>query len=148
MNLTFRTAGANDLHWINERYREVAFLPSKGSDLVVVATVDGEDAAVGRLVPIEDDVAELGGILVFEAYRGRGIAPRLIGELISRSKVTRLYCIPFTKLNSLYAGCGFAVQDVEAGSVPGEIREKYDWCRREYAEPVTLMAKRVLSSEC
>ena len=140
MNL--RLANADDAHWINERYASVHFLPSNLSrDLMVVAEIDGAPAGIGRLVPAGEHACELGGMLVFEEFRGRGIARAIIEELLRHANGRAVYCIPFAELEPIYAGAGF-VRITPDDTLPTHIREKLDWCAREIERPVILMELR------
>ena len=99
-----RLANSDDAAWINERYASVGFLPSNLSrDLMVVAEVDGVPAGIGRLVPAGEEACELGGMLVFEEFRGRGIARAIIEELLRHTNGRDVYCIPFAELEPIYA---------------------------------------------
>jgi GNAT superfamily N-acetyltransferase len=133
--MRFRRADASDT-WINDRYAAVQFLPSDLTRDLVLIAYEGDDAAgVGRLVPIDAQSCELGGMLVFEAFRGRGVAKALIDELLRHAEGREVYCLPFAELESLYASAGFARTD----AAPAEVLEKWEWCRRTYPNDVLLM---------
>jgi GNAT superfamily N-acetyltransferase len=126
-----RVATPQDAQWINERYAEVRFLPSDlATDIVVNAEVDDERAGLGRLVG-----SELGGILVLERFRGRGISRAIIDELLKHAGGRTVYCIPFAELESLYASAGFT----RTNEAPPAVLEKFAWCQRTYDKPVLLM---------
>jgi GNAT superfamily N-acetyltransferase len=140
MNL--RLANTDDAQWINERYASVHFQPSNLSrDLMVVAEIDGAAAGIGRLVPAGEHACELGGMLVFEEFRGRGMARAIIEELLRHANGRAVYCIPFAELEPIYAGAGF-VRIIPDEELPAYIREKLDWCAREIDRPVILMVIR------
>jgi GNAT superfamily N-acetyltransferase len=136
------------LDWVNKRYREVDFLPSDAADIVVLARVDGEPAGLGRLSIAGDEFgaepgaefAELGGMYVFDAYRGAGVSRPIIDQLIRAAGPRRLYCLPFAELHGLYSGFGFRTLERPDG-VPAKVAEKYRWCNRFYAKPVLLMLR-------
>jgi GNAT superfamily N-acetyltransferase len=130
-----------ELAWANERYAEIDFAPSKESDFVAVAEVDGAKAGLGRLVPMGPGIAELGGMYVLPAYRGKSIARAIVEYLLAHaSRCERLYCIPFAHLERFYTSCGFA--PVGPGdAVPEAVRGKLDWCHTRYPEPVRLLVK-------
>lgn len=134
MNL--RVATPAEAQWVNERYAEVRFVPSDVTrEAVIVAEIDGVPAGLGRLVPVDDGSCELGGMLVFESFRGRGVARALIDELLRHANGRDVYCIPFADLETLYASAGFARTE----DAPQSVREKFEWCMRTYDRPVLLM---------
>lgn len=135
-----RTATPNETHWINQQYASVGFLPSDlAHETVVIAELDGERAGLGRLVPAGENAAELGGMLVLDGFRGRGVARAIVDELIRRAGSAEIYCIPFADLEALYGAAGFQRVDVEGA--PPKVREKYEWCVREYGRDVALMKR-------
>ena len=134
MNL--RVALPHEADWINARYAAVQFMPSDLTrELVVVAEIDGVAAGLGRLVPY-GEVYELGGMLVFEEFRGRGVARAIIDELLRRAD-RDVYCIPFADLTALYESAGFVRANED--DAPIAIREKLAWCRQTYDRAVTLL---------
>jgi GNAT superfamily N-acetyltransferase len=136
--MTLRTATPDDEAWINERYARVHFIPSDFSrETVVVAELDGAPAGMGRLVPAGAGAFELGGMYVFDEHRGRGIARKIVDELIRIAGNHDVYCIPFADLTALYASAGFAPAD--PANATSHVREKLDWCRREHERPVVLL---------
>ena len=134
--ITLRTARPDEAGWINERYVAVRFLPSDLSrEIVIVAEIDGTPAGLGRLVPVDDSSCELGGMLVFEEFRGRGVARAIVDELLRHAAGRAVYCLPFAELTELYAAAGFVATE----DAPGAVLEKLAWCRRTYEQPVALM---------
>jgi N-acetylglutamate synthase-like GNAT family acetyltransferase len=142
MQITLRTASPGELAWINERYRSVDFRLSGADDFQAVAEVDGELAGLGRIVPTEGRVGELGGMLVFDGYRGTGLSKAIIAFLAETKHFDFLYCLPFANLEKLYASFGFRRIDVGPG-VPAKVLEKYHWCAAFYTEPVLLMGRQL-----
>ena len=138
MRVTMRTPSPGELAWINARYREIDFLPCAPQDAVVVAEVDGKPAALGRIVAIAGRVGELGGMVVFDEFRGAGLAKAIIARLLDTRKYDHLYCLPFGKLEALYASFGFR-RVTDLAGVPAKVREKFQWCASFYPEPVLLM---------
>jgi GNAT superfamily N-acetyltransferase len=138
--MRLRTAIAADADWINERYASVHFQPSDLSrELLIVAELDdGTPTGIGRLVPAGPGACELGGMLVFEEYRGRGIARLIIDELLRHAAGRTVYCIPFADLEPIYAAAGFTRRSRD-GALPEYVREKLDWCDREVGRVVILM---------
>jgi GNAT superfamily N-acetyltransferase len=137
--VNLRTANSDDERWINVRYASVHFLPSDFTrDLVIVAEIDGDPAGIGRLVPAGEHACELGGMLVFEEFRGRGIARAIIDKLLRGANRRTVYCIPFAELEPIYAGAGF-IRVTPDDTLPPYISEKLEWCEREINRPVILM---------
>lgn len=142
MRPALRRATPADESWINAAYDDVHFLRSDFTrDLTVVAEIDGERAGIGRLVPLSGDAYELGGILVFEQFRGRGLALAIVDELLRHANGRTVYCVPFSDLEPIYAKAGFVLCE-DDGALPEKLHEKLDWCRREIARPVSLMVLR------
>jgi N-acetylglutamate synthase-like GNAT family acetyltransferase len=138
VNITLRSALSSELAWINERYRAIDFLESGASDFIAVAEIDGKVAGLGRIVPIERRVGELGGMVVFDEFRGAGVAKKIIGFLAETKDFDQLYCLPFSKLEALYASFGFR-RVADLSGVPAQALKKYNWCVEYYPEPVLLM---------
>ncbi len=137
--MRLRRATAEDAAWINAAYDRVHFRHSDLSrDFVVIADVSGAHAGVGRLVPAGEDACELGGMLVFDEFRGRGIARAIIDELLRHASGRRVYCIPFADLEPIYAKAGFARIEADA-TLPEYVRKKLEWCEREMGREVVLM---------
>lgn len=137
---SIRLAQAADLAWINARYAEIDFVPSDANDLVVIASVDGVAAGQGRVVPVGPRAGELGGMLVYDAFKGRGLARDIIASLCALPGFDVLYCLPFAELEGLYASMGFAQTPDDAG-VPQHVAQKYRWCNEHYDKPVLLMKR-------
>lgn len=132
--------GTVDLPWANARYAEIDFQPSGPRDLVAVARVDGERAGLGRLVPVDAQAGELGGIYVLPPFRGRQVARAVVSFLLAQSPYRRLYCLPFAHLESFYRGFGFAPPAAQ-DALPPAVAEKLAWCARRYADPVRLLVR-------
>jgi GNAT superfamily N-acetyltransferase len=133
-----RLARREESGWINERYASVRFVPSDlERETVVVAEIDDVPAGLGRLVPVGQDAYELGGMLVFEEFRGRGVARAIIDELLRHAGNRDVYCIPFAELEPLYAAAGF----VRCADASPPVREKFEWCKTAYDQSVLLMKR-------
>jgi hypothetical protein len=127
-----------ELGWVNERYAEIGFASSTGSDFVVVAELDGMKAGVGRVVPVDAGAGELGGIHVLPKFRRHGVARAIVAHLIDHSPCGRLFCIPFAHLEHFYAGFGF-VPVTPNTVVPQAIAGRRRWCEERYRETGRLM---------
>jgi N-acetylglutamate synthase-like GNAT family acetyltransferase len=145
MNIAIRAALPTELDWINARYREIEFVQSGAEDFGVVAEVDGRPAGIGRIVPVAERIGELGGMYVFDEFRGTGLSKRIIGVLAATPDFDFLYCLPFAGLESLYEGFGFRRISDMAG-VPGPVLKKFQWCAQFYPEPVLLMGRQLRPS--
>lgn len=136
--IEIRAARADEANWVNERYAAVRFIPSDlANETVLIAELDGTPAGLGRLVPVDERSCELGGMLVFEGFRGRGVARALIDALVARAGGRTIYCIPFAELEPLYAAAGFERSE----NAPTAVKEKFEWCQRTYDKPVLLMRR-------
>ncbi|MES2149471.1 MAG: GNAT family N-acetyltransferase [Pseudomonadota bacterium] len=136
MNASVRKLNDDELEWANQRYAEVDFVASTAHDYMAVAEIEGEAAGIGRVTPSR----ELGGMLVFPAFRGAGVAKALIGHLIEHAGGAPLYCVPFIELRALYESAGFVVRE-PSPSMPVEVLRKYEWCGGHYPKAVLLMAR-------
>jgi GNAT superfamily N-acetyltransferase len=134
--MKLRRAEPDEATWINERYAAVRFIPSDLTrETVIVAEIGGAPAGLGRLVPIDAESCELGGMLVFDDYRGRGVARAIIDELLRHAEGRKVYCLPFAELEGLYRSAGFE----RAENAPAAMMEKLDWCRVTYEREVLLL---------
>ncbi|MEW6736933.1 MAG: GNAT family N-acetyltransferase [Acidobacteriota bacterium] len=140
MNIRVRKAEADEITWINSCYDTVEFLHSDlGNEVVAIAEVDNQRAGLGRLVKVGDDIFELGGMLVFEQYRGLGLSKKIIEFLIKQATCYKaIYCIPFEHLDKLYYSMGFNNCN-NFTSVPEKVIDKYNWCKSHYPHNVLLL---------
>lgn len=137
---SIRPAHADELAWVNARYADIDFVPSPPTDLVMIASAGGVPAGLGRVVPLAPGIGELGGMLVFDEFQGRGLAKAIIASLCALPGFSALYCLPFAELETLYAAMGFA-QVPDDGTVPPHVSQKYKWCNQHYGKPVLLMRR-------
>ncbi len=153
MQVSVRQSRADELAWANARYAEIDFLASEAGDYLAVAEADGVPAGLGRVVRLGDDVGELGGMLVFDGFRGGGVAGAIIAHLLNHAGLRRLYCLPFASLRPLYEKAGFTLDtnadagaDADAVPIPEQIRRKHAWCNSRYLEPVLLMYRQAVNT--
>jgi hypothetical protein len=139
-SFSLRLARADELAWVNARYADIDFVPSPPSDLVMIASCGGEHAGLGRVVPLAPGIGELGGMLVFEQFQGRGLARAIIAGLCALPGFHTLYCLPFAELEAMYAGMGFA-RAADDDAVPAAVSKKFRWCNQHYGKPVLLMRR-------
>ena len=138
--VTVRELSEPELEWANACYAAIDFVPSSPHDFIAIAEVDGEKAGLGRIVPIEPDVGELGGMFVFPHYRGQAVARSIVDFLMKRSTRSRLYCIPFKHLEPFYRSCGFAPAP-DRDVFPAAVAAKLAWCERQYPDPVCVLCR-------
>ena len=140
--MLLRTARPDETGWINEQYAKVRFIPSDpANETIVIAELDGLRAGLGRLVDAGQGAYELGGMFVFDQFRGRGVARAIVDELIRRAEGRTVYCIPFADLEPIYAGEGFTTIE-PSPDLPERVREKLAWCAETIDRPVILMVLR------
>lgn len=138
--IELRWSRAEDLGWANQCYASIGFALSTRDDLIAVAEADGRRVGLGRIVPISNDVGELGGMYVIPDYRGHSVARHLVSFLLERSGHRQLFCIPFLHLEPFYAEFGFERAAAEL-EVPAPIAQKLEWCARQYPNPVVLLVR-------
>ncbi len=136
-----RLATPDDRPWIDARYDEVGFVRSEWERVLqVVAELDGQRAGTGRIVRVGVGDAELGGMFVVSAARGRGVAGALVEALLARrDPAVRLFCLPFAHLSDFYGRFGFAPA---VGDVPLAVAEKHRWCNATYPHETLLLELR------
>ncbi|MCB1051419.1 MAG: GNAT family N-acetyltransferase [Acidobacteria bacterium] len=138
--ITIQRAQPDELEWVNARYQEVQFMPSQSEDWIVIARVDGLPAGLGRIVPINSAVGELGGMVVLPEFQGLGLANAIIQSLLEHSPFSTLYCLPFVELRDLYGKFGFKTPQ-HMDQIPNSVREKHAWCNQTYAKSVLLLER-------
>lgn len=138
--LRIRAANRSEIEWINKCYDEVEFVHSIfDKEIIAIAEFNNQNAGIGRLVRIHSDSLELGGMYVFDAFRGNGIARKIVEFLLQHVQPTQMvYCIPFEHLVPFYKQCGFA-SCANPEQAPKELLEKYQWCKEKYAQPTSLL---------
>jgi len=138
--IRIRRSRRDELEWVNGCYAAVGFAPSDAvRDIILLAEVGGQRAAMGRLVAIEENVMELGNIYVLEPFRRYGVARQLVEHLIELAGEARLYCIPFTHLSRFYEASGFVPVKSSDSTPPKSVVEKVKWCNDHYTGGVTLL---------
>ncbi len=138
--IQIRAAQKKDIEWINQCYTDVDFVPSIfEKEIIGIAEYEGERAGIGRLVTIDNHNAELGGMYVFESFRGKGVARELVKFLLKYAHLFQtVYCIPFEHLSSFYMEFGFAVC-ANLEKAPSEVVTKYQWCKSHYPQATLLL---------
>jgi predicted GNAT family N-acyltransferase len=138
--VSIRRAKKSEMEWINESYDAVQFLHSNfEKEVIALAEITNQKAGLGRLVNINEKNKELGGIYVFEAFRGRGIARKIVQFLLAQSSPGQtIYCIPFEHLVPFYQEFGFECC-TNFDQVPAEILNKQCWCKEKYPQSTALL---------
>lgn len=68
-----RAAERQEVEWINNCYDQVEFIHSHfENEIIAIAEFNGEKAGLGRLVKVDENNLELGGMYVFESFREKG----------------------------------------------------------------------------
>lgn len=138
--LKIRTAERDEMTWVNNCYDKVNFIHSQfENEIIAIAEFNGEKAGLGRLVKVDDENLELGGMYVFESFRGKGVAREIVNFLLAHVKPFQtVYCIPFEHLLHFYKQCGFT-NCSNFRPVPKKILDKYHWCQKKYTHPTALL---------
>ena len=138
--LRIRTAKRSEIEWVNKCYDEVEFVHSSfDKEIIAIAEFNNQNAGIGRLVRINSDSLELGGMYVFDVFRGNGIARKIVEFLLQHVQPTQMvYCIPFEHLVPFYKQCGFA-PCTNLEQAPKDLLEKYQWCKEKYTQPTSLL---------
>ncbi|HDR7518037.1 GNAT family N-acetyltransferase [Bacillus mobilis] len=140
--MSIQLATSNDLEWINNQYKSIGFVPSDlKCDIVAIVTYDNSYAGVGRLVQIDEDTIEMGGIFILPKFRGLQLAGELVSFLVETAKklqVQHVYCLPFEELQNFYKKYGYTEVDTTKEVVHPIILKKYNWCLDHYDKHVLL----------
>lgn len=143
--ITVKQAEINEINWINTKYNEVDFVKSNyENEYIVIAKVENENAGLGRLVKIDEDNIELGGIYAFPNFRGLGVAENIVRNLCEKNpfSASTIWCLPFENLLNFYSKFGF--ENCENIKAPEEVTKKLEWCNSEnkYGKKVLLLCKK------
>jgi len=138
--IQLRLLRPDEMAWANACYAEVGFRPSSADQLLIVAELDGERAGIGRLAPVAEGEAELSGMYTVPEFRGRGVADRVVTELLRRSDHQLLYCIPLTHLEPFYRRFGFVPINPQR-EVPNQLASKLNACNREFNPAIRLFTR-------
>ncbi|MDM5433740.1 GNAT family N-acetyltransferase [Bacillus hominis] len=140
--MSFQLATSKDLEWINIQYESIGFVQSDLTrDKVAIITYNNEYAGIGRLVQIDEDTIELGGIFILPHFRGLQLAGELVSFLVQTAKklhIQNVYCLPFEELENFYKKYGFTEVDTTQEVVHPIILKKYNWCLETYDKHVLL----------
>lgn len=143
--VTVRQAEIHEINWINAKYSEVDFVKSNfENEYILIAKVGNENAGLGRLVKIDEDNIELGGIYAFPNFRGIGVAENIVRNLCKKNPfgASTIWCLPFENLLNFYSKFGF--ENCDNIKAPKELTKKQEWCNSEnkYRKKVLLLCKK------
>ncbi|MGE7863453.1 GNAT family N-acetyltransferase [Bacillus mobilis] len=140
--MSIQLATSNDLEWINKQYESIGFVRSDfNREKVAIMTYNNEYAGVGRLVQIDEDTIEMGGIFILPQFRGLQLAGEIVSFLVETAKklqVQHVYCLPFAELEDFYKKYGYTEVDTTKEAVHPIILKKYNWCLDHYDKHVLL----------
>lgn len=144
--MAIQLATASDLEWVNIQYQKIDFVPSSlGNEIIAIVTYKDEFAGVGRIVYLNDDEVEIGGIYILDEFRGLSLANELVGYLVEVAKKKNfkaVYCLPFENLKNFYHKFGFNEFEYETSQVNDKVLKKYQWCLENYDKKVLLLKLR------
>ena len=141
--IAIKKAQKSDLYWINSMYKEVDFVASNfDNEYIVIALVNNQNAGLGRLVYIDNQNIELGGIYVFENFRGLKIADLIVSTLLKENPFqnTTIWCLPFENLLAFYQKFDF--KENSENNPPEKVLHKLNWCTHTYNKKTLLLSKK------
>jgi N-acetylglutamate synthase-like GNAT family acetyltransferase len=142
MTLTLRLANHHDSDWINHCYEQAQFSASNiAEEILVIADINGSNAGLGRLIPLDEQSWELGGMYVLPEFREQGIAGAIVEKLLEQVPADTIYCIPFIYLLDFYMRFGFIDCDPASANLPLKLIEKFSFCAQSYQQKVALLIK-------
>ncbi|MDP4097912.1 GNAT family N-acetyltransferase [Paenibacillus sp. P96] len=131
-----KLATEKEIHWVNEQYQYIGFVPSSlDNEKVAIVTHDEKPAGVGRIVYLNEEEAEIGGIYILNEFRGLSLAYELVDYLVQETQLDHLkkvYCLPFEELKDFYQKFGFRECDMELEQINSKVLSKYQWCLQNY----------------
>lgn len=139
--MIIRQATTAEIPWINARYDELEFVHSDfDNEFIAIVDTDTGKAGIGRLINVEENIRELGGMYVADTHRKQGIARKIVMFLLEQSTPAEtVYCVAFDHLVDFYKSCGFEnAQHPE--KAPAKVTAKADWCQSKYPQKTTLLA--------
>ena len=138
-----RAVTEKELHWVNEQYQKIDFVPSTlENEIIAIVTYQDRFAGIGRMVYLNEEEAEIGGIYILDEFRGLSLAHELVAYLVEEAKsrvLKEVYCLPFHELKHFYEKFGFTTFDVQNTAVNEKILKKFNWCLGNYQKEVLLL---------
>ena len=138
-NIQIYESKFEELDWVNQRYKVIDLWGSNyENEIIHIACINGVWVALGRLVNIDSNSVELGGIYVLPQYRNMGIAHKIVSSLVAKIDSNKnCFCLAFENLSGFYRSFGFT--DIDLKLVPLKIQEKYQWCLSNYDTKTLLL---------
>ena len=143
-NIKLRKAKESDINWINSKYEEVNFLASNfDNEIIAIAQLDKVDCGVGRLVKLDEQNLELGGLYIFSPYERKGIGGKIVNFLLRKkpNKKATIWCIPFAHLYFFYLKFGFKLVDDSSRKIPAKVLKKLRWAQKNHENEVLLLVR-------
>lgn len=138
-----KLATKNELQWVNEQYQKIGFVPSNlENETIAIVTYMDKYAGVGRIVFLNEEEAEIGGIYILDEFRELSLANELVDYLVKETKkhnLKEVYCLPFEELKHFYGRFGFEEFDYEGKQINNRILKKFQWCLDNYEKKVLLL---------
>jgi len=136
-------ATKNELQWVNEQYQKIGFVPSDlENETIAIVTYKDKYAGVGRIIYLNEEEVEIGGIYILDEFRGLSLANELVDYLVKdarKSNLKEVYCLPFEELKHFYGKFGFEEVDYEDKQINTHILKKLRWCLYNYEKKVLLL---------
>jgi len=119
------------------------FVPSTlENEIIAILTYKDSFTGVGRIVYLNEEEAEIGGIYILDEFRGLSLANELVRYLVEEAKkrgLKEVYCLPFEELKHFYEKFGFKTFDVESTLINEKVLKKFNWCLDHYEKNVLLL---------
>lgn len=140
--MTLIRASKKDIEWVNNQYKQIGFVESDfDNEIIIIVEHEGKKAGVGRLVKLENNEVEMGGIYILDEFRGLSLARQLVETLLktaAKEKLRTVYCLPFENLRNFYESFGF--NEIKSyRDVNDSIIKKHEWCNDNYDSSVLLL---------
>jgi len=155
MNIQFREPNSGDIGWIISMYgkvyaeefgfdrqfeldiarKVVSFLENPSNfNLLLVAEIGGERAGSMAVSKSAEQVAFVNFVLVLKQFRGHGIAEKLVGHVIQRSRAAELKILRLetysclTSARKLYHKLGFSLVETKQNYCKyGQVFDREFW---------------------
>lgn len=141
--MAIQLATIKELEWVNAQYKKIDFLPSHlENETIAIVTYQDKFAGAGRIVDLNQEEAEIGGIYILDEFRGLSLAHELVGYLVDMAKnknLKEVYCLPFEGLRDFYEKFGFRAFEYTENQVNAQILKKFKWCLDNYDQKVLLL---------